>query len=86
MDAFGPIQKLGATVGGAALAATKLGGKKEAVAKDTTPSATELKMAAKARKNAQLKIKAITENRELSQKARTRRVGKVLDEYMGGKK
>ena len=43
-------------------------------------------MAQKARRNAQLKIKAIIENKEISRTAMTRRVGKVLDEYKGGSK
>lgn len=47
------------------------------------------KMAAKARKMAQMKIKAIQANKDLSEKARTRRIGKVIDEYqasIGGKR
>lgn len=86
MDAFGPINKLGATLGASALAASQLSGKKSQPKQETTPSANDLKMAQKARRNAQLKIKAIIENKEISRKAMTRRVGKVLDEYKGGSK
>ena len=88
MDAFGPIGKISATTGAAALALSGAGKKdeKDKQPKDTPPSAKEIAMAAKARKNAQLKINAIVQNRELSQKAMTRRIGKVLDEYKGGKK
>ena len=86
MDAFGPINKVGATVGASALAAAKLSGGFKDSGKDTEPSAKDLKMAQKARRNAQLKIRAILENKELSQKAMTRRIGKALDEYKGGNK
>lgn len=47
-------------------------------------SGKDIKMAAKARKEAQQKINAIANNREISIKAKTRRIGKVLDEYKGG--
>ena len=46
----------------------------------------DLKMAQKARKMAQAKINAIYQNKELSKKAMTRRVGKVLDEMKEDKK
>jgi len=42
-------------------------------------------MAKKARRTAQDKINAIYANKELSAKARTRRVGQVLDSHKGGK-
>lgn len=48
----------------------------------------DAKMALKARKIAQQKINAIYANKELSNKARTRRMGQVMDEYnktIGGK-
>jgi hypothetical protein len=41
----------------------------------------DAKMAAKARRIAQQKINAIYANKELSNKARTRRIGKAIDEY-----
>lgn len=47
-------------------------------------SGIDAKMAQKARKQMQAKINAIYANKEISNKARTRRVGKVLDEYQGG--
>ena len=52
-------------------------------------SGIDAKMAAKARRMAQQKINAIYENKELSNKARTRRMGLVIDEYnktLGGSK
>lgn len=49
-------------------------------------SGKDIKMAARARKNVQQKINAIYANKELSAKARTRRVGKIIDEYQGGGK
>ncbi len=48
----------------------------------------DAKMAAKARKEMQQKINTIYANKDLSQKARTRRVGIAMDEYqkrLGGK-
>lgn len=50
------------------------------------PSAKDIEMAKKARRETQDKINAIIMNREISAKARTRRIGKVLDEYKGGSK
>lgn len=71
----------------------KEGFDKEAEAKITSKSAVgiDAKMAAKARKVAQEKINAIYANKELSKKARTQKMGKVIDEYnkattVGGKK
>lgn len=58
-------------------------------AKEDKNSGIDAKMAAKARKTAQMKIKAIQANKEISEKAKTRRIGKVIDEYqatMGGNK
>lgn len=89
----GAINKLIGTAGAAVTLADKLGGKEEPSAKDT-PSAKgesgkggiDAKMAAKARKTAQQKIKTIQANKELTEKAKTRRIGKVLDEYIGGNK
>ena len=48
-----------------------------------------MKMAAKARKTFQQKANAIYANKEISNKAKTRRLGAALDEYnktMGGNK
>lgn len=54
------------------------------------PTGIDAKMAAKARKTAQEKINAIYANKELSNKAKTQRIGKVMDEFSnlkaGGKK
>ena len=83
MDAQKAIAGLGATIGGAAATATKLGSKFSESGKDTLPSRDDLKMAKRARQTALKKINAIIENREISAKARTRRVGKVIDEYKG---
>lgn len=49
----------------------------------------DAKMAAKARQIAQQKINAIYANKELSKKAKTQRIGKIIDAYnadVGGKK
>lgn len=55
-----------------------------------TPTGIDAKMAAKARQVAQQKINAIYANKELSNKAKTQRIGKVMDEFSdlkaGGKK
>ena len=80
----GAINKLIGTAGAAATLAGKLSGKPESDAK--SDSGVDAKMAAKARKTAQQKIKAIQANKEISDKAKTRRIGQVLDEYIGGKK
>lgn len=78
------INRLIGTAGAAAALSKKLGesdSKKE--------SGVDAKMAAKARRVAQQKIKAITSNKEISNKAKTRRVGKAMDEYaksLGGNK
>lgn len=82
------INRLIGTAGAGALAATKIseGLKKEGAFKaDSKASGIDAKMAAKARKTAQQKIKAIQANKALSEKAKTRWIGKVLDE-MGGNK
>ena len=80
----GAINKLIGTAGAAATLAGKLSVKPESDAK--SDSGVDAKMAAKARKTAQQKIKAIQANKEISDKAKTRRIGQVLDEYIGGKK
>lgn len=90
MSAQSAMQGLAGTViGGAAtiaMGAKRLGAGKPAGSKD---SGIDMQMAAKARKEAQAKINAIYANKEISNKAKTRRLGKVMDEYsdkMGGKK
>ena len=92
MSAQSAMQGLAGTiVGGAAtiaMGAKKLGAG-ESKATGPKDSGIDMKMAAKARKEAQAKINAIYANKEISNKARTRRLGKVMDEYnkqVGGKK
>jgi hypothetical protein len=77
--------------GGSALALVGAAGKVASDLKDTEvktekTEGVDAKMAAKARKTAQMKIKTIQANKELSDKAKSRRIGKVLDEYKGGNK
>lgn len=72
------------SAGAAALVASKLSDKFS-----EKESGVDMKMAKKARRTAQQKINTINANKELSQKARTRRIGKVIDEYqkqLGGRK
>lgn len=92
MSAQSAMQGLaGAIVGGAAtiaMGAKKLGagGNKPSGSSD---SGIDMQMATKARKEAQAKINAIYANKEISNKAKTRRLGKVMDDYnkkVGGKK
>lgn len=85
-NALGPIASLlGVSAAGAnALAGGLSKGKQGKQEKEE--SAIDIKMAQKARRTAQDKINAIIQNRELSRKAMTRRIGGVLDEYKGGKK
>lgn len=80
----GAINKLIGTAGAAAALSEKLG--KDDKTPESKDSGVDAKMAAKARKTAQQKIKTIQANKELSEKAKTRRIGKVLDEYIGGNK
>ena len=80
----GAINRLIGTAGAAAALSEKLG--KDGKTPESKDSGVDAKMAAKARKTAQQKIKTIQANKELSEKAKTRRIGKVLDEYIGGKK
>ena len=86
MNAQAAIAGLGATVGGAVLTAAKLSGKGESVGKekDSLPKRDDLKMAMRARRQAQAKINAIVYNKEISKKAMTRRIGVVLDEFKKG--
>jgi hypothetical protein len=86
------VNKLIGTAGAATILASKLSeGSKE----PEEPKAAKVKkgidakMAAKARRIAQQKINTIYANKELSNKAKTRRIGKVMDEYnktLGGDK
>lgn len=97
MSAQSAMQGLAGTiVGGAAtiaMGAKKLGAgdkdKKEVKPSGSKDSGIDMKMAIKARKNLQQKANAIYMNKEISNKAKTRRLGKALDEYtkeIGGKK
>jgi len=85
----GAINRLIGTAGAAVTLADKMS---KDSSKGPEPKASgsdagiDAKMAAKARRVAQQKIKTIQANKELSEKAKTRRIGKVLDEYMGGNK
>ena len=91
MSAQSAMQGLAGTiVGGAAtiaMGAKRLGaGEKMSGSKE---SGVDMQMAVKARKEAQAKINAIYANKEISNKAKTRRLGKVMDDYnkqVGGKK
>lgn len=65
---------------GTAGAAVTLADKLSSEPKQSQPG-VDTKMALKARKVAQQKINAIYANKELSNKARTRRMGQVMDEY-----
>lgn len=94
MGAQSSLNAITGTVIGGALAATKLAEglekdeKEPKVNKPKEDSGIDAKMAAKARRNVQVKINAIYANRELSSKAKTRRMGKVIDDYnkeIGGK-
>lgn len=71
---------------GSAGAAAALSSNFEKSKAESKSTGVDLKMAAKARKTAQQKIRAINENKELSNKAKSRRIGKVLDEYNKGGK
>ena len=98
MSAQSAMQGLAGTiVGGAASIAAgakmlKVGSAKAAAPKassNSKESGIDMKMAIKARKTFQQKANAIYMNKELSNKAKTRRLGVALDEYnktMGGKK
>lgn len=89
------MAQLTGTLTGAALAAAKVSGdlskeaETEEVKVEKKEEGIDAKMAARARKIAQQKINAIYANKELSNKARTRRMGVVMDEYnktLGGSK
>lgn len=82
-----------AVIGGASTATNIAEGMKEDTKKpkinnSKDESGIDAQMAAKARRNVQVKINAIYANKELSSKAKTRRMGKVIDDYnkeIGGK-
>jgi len=84
MNAQAAIAGLGGTIAGAVGAVAKLKGGSSDKEKDTLPKRDDLEMAARARKQAQLKINAIVYNKELSKKAMTRRIGQVLDDFKKG--
>jgi len=92
MSAQGAMNTITGSITGGILAAAKISeglDKKSAnmnASKEAKPKdgGIDLKMAAKARKEAQQKINSILENKEISNKARTRRIGKVLDEFSKG--
>lgn len=95
MGAQAAMNALTGAITSAALTAVKIGeasSKKPQAGlkapKQEKASGIDAKMAAKARKEMQQKINTIYANKELSQKALTRRVGVALDEYtkiLGGK-
>lgn len=82
------IARLGGAVGVLANVAAKQFKEKDKGI-DTKDSGIDAKMAAKARRTAQQKISAIAANKEISAKARSRRIGQAIDEYkktIGGEK
>ena len=89
-DALGAISKVIGVAGTAAMAGASGISKSKLAAKEAQKAqqeAIDIKMAQKARRVAQNKINAIIENKELSRKAMTRRIGQVLDTFKeGGKK
>lgn len=93
----GAINRLIGTAGAAVALGKKLGEEDVKLASPKAPSSEQMKsssgvdakMAMKARRIAQQKINAISSNMELSNKAKTRRIGVVMDEYsktIGGNK
>lgn len=86
----GAINRLIGTAGAAVTLADKLGSKPEVKSPEVKePSGIDAKMAQKARRIAQQKINTIYANKDLSNKAKTRRMGQVIDEYnnmIGGSK
>lgn len=91
MSAQGSMNAITGAVTGSIVAATKIAeglNKKEDVKAPKADKGIDMKMAAKARKTFQQKANAIYMNKEISNKAKTRRLGAALDEYnktMGGK-
>lgn len=86
---MGAIQSSLLGLVGTASAAAVSAAKAMETEKEVKEAGVDAKMAAKARKVAQQKINAIYANKELSDKARTRRMGVVMDEYnkaLGGSK
>lgn len=85
----GSINQIIGSVAAGAVAVKKLATDKKPAETPKVEAGVDAKMAAKARKVAQQKINAIYANKELSNKARTRRMGQVMDEYnktIGGTK
>ena len=83
------INRLIGTAGAAVTLADKLSNPKQPSEPKAKETGVDAKMAAKARRVAQQKINSIYTNKELSNKARTRRIGIVMDEYnkaIGGNK
>ena len=73
----------------AATLSSKLSDKKPSLDPKSNESGVDAKMAAKARRIAQQKISAIAANKEISAKARSRRIGQAINEYkktIGGDK
>ena len=88
----GSMNAITGGITGGIIAATKIAEGLDKKAEDAkAPKADkgiDAKMAAKARKTFQQKANAIYMNKEISNKAKTRRLGAALDEYnktMGGK-
>lgn len=93
MGAQSSLNAITGTIIGSALTATKIAeglDKDEKEPKINMPNEVkeekvdegiDAKMAARARRNVQVKINAIYSNKELSNKAKTRRMGKLIDEY-----
>ena len=89
---MGLQQKINSLIGQASVIASvgkHFQSKEETVSnksKEDNSNGIDSKMAQKPRKIAMQKIKTIYNNKQWSQKAMSRRIGKVLDEYQGGKK
>jgi len=83
------MQQITGALTGAALTATKLSGD---FSKEAKIPGVDERMALTSRQRTAQKIKAIQMNKEISDKAKSRRIGKALDEYRadlekaGGKK
>ena len=81
------INRLIGTAGAATALAGKFNKKQQInVSTSEKDSGVDAQMAKRARMIAQQKIKTIQANKEISDQAKTRRIGKVLDEFKGGNK
>lgn len=80
------INRLIGTAGAATALAGKFNKQQLNVSTSEKDSGVDAQMAKRARMIAQQKIKTIQANKEISDKAKTRRIGKVLDEFKGGNK